>query len=222
MSQAVTVLDPAASFENATIPSDTTIAKAMEAIAAGQTVRRAFATTTYGEGAAVGLLNATGSVTPESGRRDRFCGVAKLGASGAGVPLTIVTKGYVAEARVDSDVAAGDPLCPSKTTSGALATCPLDIETIVDGANANTNITVAGLRAEHTISVLNLTDLAVVAGCSVTADNTLQSTNSTAAKKLLVIARAPFPVGTALQAAAEISSGSGTYQADVALNGLGV
>jgi hypothetical protein len=63
-------------------------------------------------------------------------------------PINLVLAGEV-EAQVESGVAAGDYLVLSGGTAGKLQTRPADLHAIVAGANANTSITVTGLRKEH-------------------------------------------------------------------------
>lgn len=141
-----------------------------------------------------------GTTSPTEGT---FYGVALTEASGASTvdPIVVVIKGIVS-AKLESDVAKGNVLVPSRSTAGRLAPKPADITAIVTGAAANTNITVTGAKvAAHKVAlVYNITDGTIhTTLATVTADDTIQISNTTATDSLLVILTSDAPVARALE-----------------------
>lgn len=145
-------------------------------------------------------------------------------ASSTSQPIVYQEEGFC-EAQVESTVAANEELVVSHKTAGKLRTRPANVNADVSGTTADTDITVTGIRKEHAhdLQVLAYTvstdaDVTgnylsaaddITSTVTITADDTIQSSEDTSGRKLIVRGVAAPAIAIALEAA-RASGGSST------------
>lgn len=152
------------------------------------------------------------------GAGDAPIGVCRIRSTTDGDLVPVDTAGVLLVA-TGGAFAAGDPIAPDAQGRAVRAMrTPLEMA-VVDGAAADTDIAVGGIRTtDELVSVVAL-DGTAVPGPTIDSDGNVQSTGATGGKKLLVVWRGPErPVaGRALHAS---SAADETVAALIGLSGV--